>query len=59
MRFAPDAAANTVVKFDQAGRQLLEACSLAEKLSMSEIVRRAVREYARKLGVVPQPPVTP
>jgi hypothetical protein len=32
-------------------RALLAACSKAEKLTKSDIVRRAVRDYAKKLGV--------
>lgn len=42
-------------RFDADDRALLEACSAHEKLSKSDIVRRALREYAAKLGVAPEP----
>jgi hypothetical protein len=39
------------IRFDAEDRALLEACSKAEKLTKSDIIRRALREYAKKLGV--------
>ena len=43
-------------RLDNEDRALLEACSRAEKLTKSDIVRRAIRQYARALGVEPEPP---
>jgi uncharacterized protein (DUF1778 family) len=43
------------IRLDEEDRALLEACAKAEKLTKSDIIRRAVREYARKLGVAPAP----
>jgi uncharacterized protein (DUF1778 family) len=39
------------LRLDAEDRALLEACSKAEKLSKSDIIRRAIRAYAEKLGV--------
>lgn len=36
---------------DDEDRALLEATAAHEKLTMSDIIRRAVREYAARLGV--------
>jgi hypothetical protein len=41
------------VKFDAEDEQLLIAIARAEKLTVSDIIRRAVRAYAKQLGVVP------
>jgi hypothetical protein len=43
------------LRLDTEDRALLEACSKAEKLNKSDIIRRALRHYAKKLGVVPAP----
>ena len=43
------------LRLDTEDRALLDACSKAEKLNKSDIIRRALREYAKKLGVVPEP----
>jgi hypothetical protein len=39
------------IRLDEEDRALLEACSQAEKLTKSDILRRALRDYAKKLGV--------
>ncbi len=39
-------------RFDDDDERLLAACCEAEKLSMSDVVRRAIRAYAKQLGVV-------
>lgn len=44
------------VRFDDQDRAILEAVAKHERLTHSDIIRRAVRAYARELGVVPQPP---
>jgi hypothetical protein len=43
------------LRLDAEDRALLEACSKAEKLNKSDIIRRALREYAKKLGVGAEP----
>ena len=42
------------LRLDAEDRALLEACSKAEKLNRSDIIRRALRVYAKKLGVKPE-----
>jgi hypothetical protein len=37
------------LRMDEEDQELLEACARHEKLTKSEILRRALREYARKL----------
>jgi hypothetical protein len=37
------------LRMDDEDQALLEACARREKLTKSEILRRALREYARKL----------
>lgn len=39
------------VKFDAEDDAALVAAAKLEKLTVSDIVRRAVREYTRKLGI--------
>ncbi len=39
------------LRLDKEDRALLDACSAKEKLSKSDILRRALREYAARLGV--------
>lgn len=39
------------VKLDAEDRALLVACSKREKLTMSDVLRRALRAYAAALGV--------
>jgi len=41
------------VRLDDEDRALLEAISKREKLSKSDIIRRAIRAYAAELGVKP------
>ncbi|HVW29487.1 MAG TPA: ribbon-helix-helix protein, CopG family [Polyangiaceae bacterium] len=43
------------LRLDTEDRALLEACSKAEKLNKSDIIRRALRDYAKKLGVAAEP----
>lgn len=40
-----------IVRMDDEDRALLEATAAHEKLTMSDIIRRAVREYAKRVGV--------
>ncbi len=42
------------VRFDLEDEQILLACSNAEKLSLSDTIRRAIRAYAKTLGVEPK-----
>ena len=44
------------VRFDEEDERILLACASAEKLSLSDTVRRAIRHYAKYLGVAPEPP---
>jgi len=39
------------IRLDAEDRALLEACVKAEKLSKSDILRRALRAYAKTIGV--------
>jgi hypothetical protein len=39
------------IRLDAEDRALLEACAKAEKLTKSDIMRRALRAYARSIGV--------
>jgi uncharacterized protein (DUF1778 family) len=39
------------LRLDDEDRTLLEACAAREKLTLSDTVRRAIRSYARELGV--------
>lgn len=43
------------LRLDAEDRALLDACSAKEKLSKSDILRRALREYAVRLGVQAEP----
>jgi hypothetical protein len=43
------------LRLDEEDLALLEALVAAEKLSRSDILRRALRAYAKALGVTPQP----
>ena len=42
------------VRFDSEDEQILQACADCEKLSLSDTIRRAIRAYAKTLGVQPQ-----
>jgi len=42
------------VRFERADYELLEALIDFERLSRSDVVRRAVRAYAEQLGVSPK-----
>lgn len=44
------------IRFDAEDRALLEACAKEERLKKSDILRRALRDYARKIGVTVEPP---
>ncbi|MEB2314114.1 MAG: hypothetical protein OZ921_15350 [Sorangiineae bacterium] len=44
------------LRLDAEDRALLEACVRTEKLTKSDILRRALRLYARELGVTPEAP---
>lgn len=48
------ARADTVFNFriDAEDRALLDALAAAEKLSRADVLKRAMREHARRLGVV-------
>ena len=41
----------TAIRFDDEDRELLAACSAAEKLTKADTLRRALRLYADHLGV--------
>lgn len=43
------------LRLDDEDRTMLEECAAKEKLSKSDILRRALREYAAKLGVTGKP----
>lgn len=43
------------LRLDEEDRALLEACAAAEKLSKSDILRRALRAYAANLGITSKP----
>ena len=45
------------IRLDAEDRALLEACSKAEKLTKSDILRRALRAYAKSIGVSAEKPV--
>ena len=42
------------VRFESDDLEVLEALIAEERLSRSDVVRRAVRAYAEKLGVLPK-----
>ncbi len=44
------------VKLDEEDRALLDACAAKDKLTRSDVVRRAVRAYAQQIGVPEQRP---
>jgi uncharacterized protein (DUF1778 family) len=43
------------LRLDPEDRALLEGCAAREKLTKSDILRRALRAYAATLGVTPEP----
>lgn len=43
------------LRLDDEDRAILEAVSAFEKLSKSDVLRRALRAYAQSLGVAPEP----
>ncbi len=43
------------LRLDEEDLALLDACVAEEKLSRSDILRRALRAYAKALGVGPKP----
>ncbi len=44
------------VMLDEEDRALLDACAAKDKLTRSDVVRRAVRAYAQQIGVPAQRP---
>ena len=42
---------NVVIRFDNEDKKLLKEMCAVEKLNRSDVVRRAVRHYAKHLGV--------
>lgn len=52
------ARADTVFNFriDAEDRALLDALAAAEKLSRADVLKRAMREHAKRLGVEAPPP---
>ena len=44
------------LRLDEEDRVLLDACAAKEKLSKSDILRRALRAYATALGVTAEQP---
>ncbi len=42
------------IRLDAEDRALLDECSRREKLTKSDILRRALRAYARMMGVEPE-----
>jgi len=55
-RMAPERDPLINVRMDDEDRALLEALAAHEKLSKSDIIRRAIRKYAAELGVkIPKP----
>ncbi len=54
MRYSKQSGNPKAVRMDPEDEQLLVACAAAEKLSMSDTIRRAIRAYAKTLGVAPQ-----
>jgi hypothetical protein len=44
------------LRLDAEDRALLDACAAHEKLSKSDILRRALRAYAKVLGVTAEQP---
>jgi hypothetical protein len=54
-RFGPANQPQVAVRFDDEDRAILDAVAKHERLSHSDIVRRAVRAYAKELGVSPPP----
>ena len=45
---------NVVIRFDNDDKKLLKQLCAVEKLNRSDVVRRAVRNYAKQLGVTQQ-----
>jgi uncharacterized protein (DUF1778 family) len=43
------------IRLDAEDRALLEACAKTEKLTKSDILRRALRAYAKSIGVTGKP----
>jgi hypothetical protein len=43
------------IRMDDEDRAVLDACAAAEKLTKSDILRRALRAYAKSLGVTVEP----
>jgi len=54
MRIKKQDGAPKGVRLDPEDDRLLEACANAEKLTYSDIIRRAVRLYAKTLGIQPE-----
>ena len=54
-RLGPTSQPQIAARFDDEDLAILDAVAAAERLSRSDILRRAVRAYAKELGVNPQP----
>jgi len=55
-RFGTVSEPQVAVRFDDEDRQYLDQAAKLERLSRSDIIRRAVRAYAKALGINPQSP---
>lgn len=49
----PEGQPNVALRLDAEDMALLKQASAAEKLTRSDIIRRALRQYAKTLGVTP------
>lgn len=45
---------NVVLRLDNEDKELLKRTMAVEKLTRSDVLRRALRAYAKQLGVAPQ-----
>jgi uncharacterized protein (DUF1778 family) len=55
-RFGTTSEPQVAVRFDDEDRRFLDGAAKLERLSRSDIIRRAVRAYAKSLGINPQAP---
>lgn len=42
------------IRLDDEDRALLDACAAKDKLTRSDVMRRALREYAKQIGAKPE-----
>jgi hypothetical protein len=54
-RTANSPSPNVDLRLDREDKALLNALILHEKLTRSDVLRRAIRQYAKTLGVTPSP----